>query len=218
MLDFRIKICGITSVTDALMVAETGADAIGLNFYSKSKRFQPDSNITQAIVAKVCDRVKLVGVFVNPSAQEVYECFERFGLHYIQLHGNETTEFANQLGLPVIKAIGIGIKHNDVQHEISRWRSLANVRAIMLDSASENTFGGTGKTFDWESAKSFVDHKLDIVLAGGLSPDNVEKAVNTVRPSAVDVASGVESAPGQKNAKKTRFFVENALRAFGATH
>ena len=200
------------------MAAESGADAIGLNFYAKSKRFQPDPNITQAIVAALGDRVKLIGVFVNPSIQDVYDCSERFRLHYIQLHGNETTDFVNQLDLPVIKAIGIGANQNDVQRELTNWCALSNVIAIMLDSASEKAFGGTGKTFDWEIAKSIGKQERDIVLAGGLTPDNVEEAVKTIRPSAVDVASGVESAPGQKNPEKTRVFVENARRAFGATH
>ena len=219
MLDFRIKICGITNERDALMAVEAGADAIGINFFSGSKRFVGDVRRARAIVSCVNGRAKTIGVFVNSSKQEVAEKFQTLNLDFVQLHGDETPKFAKSIKLPLIKAIGVSSESSHFEISQHRqWIEIENVLGLMLDTVSSGTFGGTGKSFDWKNVQIDMIRDKKIILAGGLTPENVAKAVNVVRPDAVDVASGVEDSAGVKNAEKTRLFVQNAVQAFASSH
>jgi phosphoribosylanthranilate isomerase len=219
VLDFQIKICGVTCSADAKLAIDLGADAIGINFCTKSQRYVADSNTASEITAAVGKRAKTVGVFVDSNRKEILRCFTQFRLDYVQLHGNETPEFAKTIGFPVIKALPVG--SNDFEalaKQIKVWQSLDNIHAVLLDSTASGQFGGSGTSFDWKRVREAIDCPKPLILAGGLNPDNVFEAVNTFCPDAVDVASGVESMPGIKNVEKTKLFIENARLAFNTAH
>jgi phosphoribosylanthranilate isomerase len=216
---FRIKICGITTPSDAQMVAAAGVDAIGLNFYSKSPRYLLFER-AEEIVASTPDGLLHVGLFVNCDAAEVCRVHDELRLGAIQLHGDETPEYLQQLGdRPVIKAFRVGagglapvFRFLDRCHRLGRGPNL-----VLLDSLVGGTFGGSGLTGDWDSAAEYGAHPNlpPLVLAGGLNPENVEQAIQAVQPSAVDTASGVENAPGRKSAERVAAFVRAAKKAFG---
>ena len=193
----RVKICGITRSEDALLAAQLGADALGFNFWPKSKRFiEPEA--ARAIVAKLPPFVVPVGVFVNQPEDEIRSAAARAGVEVIQLHGDESPEFCTRFNLPVLKAIRV--------EELRSLAALASyeVSGFLLDTPSRG-FGGSGRPFDWTLAEG-ISECGSIILAGGLTPENVAAAIQAVRPWAVDVASGVESSPGVKDpAKLTRF-------------
>lgn len=200
----RVKICGVTRLVDALAAVALGADAVGFNFWPRSKRYLPPAQAC-AIVRRLPPFVVAVGVFVDPTRDEVLRAVEASGVGVAQLHGDESPELCLSLPLPVLKAI-----------RVADGRSLAqlasyDVSGFLLDAPSAG-YGGSGLTFDW-SLVAEVARELPIVLAGGLTPDNVADAVRSVRPWAVDVASGVESAPGVKDHEKLRRFVEQAKEA-----
>jgi phosphoribosylanthranilate isomerase len=215
---FRIKICGITSVEDALAVAQAGADAIGLNFYPASPRWI-DLNTAQEIVDALPTGVCKVGVFVNAPAAEVCETFDRLGLHIAQLHGDEPPEFLPQLGhRPIMRAFRCGehgplpaIEYLQQCAEIGRVPEL-----ILMDAFRPGHYGGTGAQINW---LTLVDHQLHpelppLVLAGGLRQESVAEAIQMVGPAAVDTASGVERSPGHKDHRLVAGFVRAATRAF----
>ena len=214
---FRIKICGITKPDDACLVAEAGADAIGLNFYAKSKRYVA-REIAKEIAAELPASVAKVGVFVNASAGEIRELASEVPLDYVQLHGDEPTEMIAELApLQVIRALRIRDSSLEpVQSFLDASGLTPNLKAILLDAYSSSEYGGTGQSLDWEaladSRELFRD--LAIVLAGGLTPDNVAQAIRLAQPFAVDTASGVESSPGVKDAQKVKAFVQNAKKVF----
>lgn len=218
---FTVKICGITRTEDAVVAAEAGADAIGLNFYAKSPRCV-SIETAKAIAQAVAGGPLVVGVFVNASAAEIAETVSAVPLGAIQLHGDEPDELITQLpsGVPVIRAARIGAE-GWVTAELymyafaERGRPLA---AILVDAAAEVLpggkviYGGTGRQLDW---KQVADNRAmlasaPLILAGGLTPVNVAEAIAVSRCDGVDTASGVESAPGLKDHQMVRAFVTAA--------
>ncbi len=197
----RIKICGIKTVKDALAAMEAGADLIGFNFYPKSPRYI-DVGICRNIMSVMRQRghVTYVGVFVNASVEEVYATMETCGLSLAQLHGDETPEMLRALNGKAFKAFR-GIPSDITGYERNE------APALLVDAAVKGVYGGSGVTADW-SAASELAKKYPLLLAGGLTPQNVADAVRQVKPWGVDVASGVESAPGEKDARKMSAFVK----------
>jgi phosphoribosylanthranilate isomerase len=201
----KIKFCGLTSLPDAQLAVQTGAWAIGLIFWPRSPR-RCDLEDAAEIAAALKRQVEIVGVFVNPTLDEVARTADAVGLTMVQLHGEEGPAFCaeagRRTGCKVIKAV--------------RVRSRADIQSMssfhtdyhLLDSYIAGVPGGTGETFAWEIARG---HRgaVPVILSGGLNPDNVAEAISVVRPFAVDVASGVEFSPGRKDPDK--------LRAFAAT-
>lgn len=201
----KVKICGITNPQDARAAVEAGADALGFVFYRKSPRFaQPD--VVKAIVAALPPLVLPVGVFVNEEAATVREIMDQCGLALAQLHGEETASYCEALGRPVLRALRLRGPGDLLA--LAEYKGRAQVRGFLVDAYSEE-YGGTGQVADWglasEAAKS-----AKILLAGGLTPDNVREAVQRVRPYGVDVSSGVEASPGKKDHAKVRAFVQSA--------
>ncbi len=198
MRDVKIKICGITRVQDALEAARLGADAIGFNFWPGSRRFVTPS-AARAIVAHLPPFVTPVGVFVNQSEHDVVGIAREAGMRVLQLHGDESPDLCARLPFPVVKAIRV-----DAVKTLAAFASY-EVAAVLLDTPSRG-FGGSGVPFDWSLAEG-VSEIAPVVLAGGLTPDNVAEAIAAVKPYAVDVASGVEASPGIKDLEKMARFV-----------
>jgi phosphoribosylanthranilate isomerase len=201
----QVKICGITSVADALTAAEAGADMIGLMFYEGSPR-----HIFLATAAEI-DRalpplVLRVGVFVNPDPAQVMAAISACGLNLLQFHGDEPSDFCTQFGVMSIKALRV--QSEESLKELENF----NTDAFLLDAYSKSGLGGTGEKFNWDLAIEARKFGKPIFLAGGLTPENVTAAVKQVSPFAVDVSSGVEFAPGKKDAAKVRAFI-GAVRA-----
>lgn len=194
----KVKICGITSVADALLAAEAGADAIGLVFYPHSPRFV-EAGAAREIVRALPPFVSPVGVFVNEAPATVEELCTAAGIRIVQLHGSEEPEYVEQLPeYRVIKAIRVGRAEDLLAARQYR------VSAVLLDSKVEGLWGGSGRSFDWTLARQL---NARIILAGGLAPDNVAQAIRLVKPYAVDVSTGVEAAPGRKDPALVRAFV-----------
>ena len=215
---FRIKICGITSVDDALLVARAGADAVGLNFYPRSPRYI-SFDTARKIVAALPKEIVKVGLFVNAPPVDVCRTYDALSLDLIQLHGDEPPEYLAQLGnRPVMRAFRVKPGHlHPVLEYLARCRGLqAEPKLSLIDSLIPGEYGGTGKTVDWSTAQQYAAQPglPPLVLAGGLTPDNVAEAIAAVRPAAVDVASGVESSPGRKDPAAGRKFVQAADAAF----
>lgn len=201
----RVKICGITRLEDALAAAELGADALGFNLWPGSPRFLPPE-AAREIVSRLPPLVTPVGVFVNQPRAEVMRLAAAAGVALLQLHGDETPDDCQGLGLPVVKAFRVAGPEDLAA--IPAYRSVA---AVLLDSRSDG-FGGSGRAFDWELARRAAGPR-PLVLAGGLSPGNVARAIRAVRPFAVDAASGLESSPGVKDREKMALFVRAAQEA-----
>lgn len=196
----RIKICGITNLEDALLAAELGANALGFIFFAKSPRsVAPEA--AREIIRRLPPFVVTVGVFVDEDAAVVEDLAARAGLDWVQLHGQETPDYCRNLSRRVMKAFRI--KDENSLKGLAPYRGA--VQAFLLDTYKKGQTGGTGETFDWELARQAQDYG-PIVLAGGLTPDNVAQAIATARPQAVDVASGVEAVPGKKDPDKLRAF------------
>jgi phosphoribosylanthranilate isomerase len=190
----RVKICGITNWTDARLAVTAGADALGFNFYRQSPRYiAPDE--ARLIATRLPRRVLLVGVFVNAPTEDVLRAARNVDLNLVQLHGEESPADVQELSesFPVIKAFrvrpGFGGKG------LKRYRGAA---AFLLDGFDAKCRGGTGKTFDWSVAKKAKKYGA-IIVAGGLTPENVAGAIRQAQPFAVDICSGVESRPGRKD-------------------
>jgi len=204
----RVKICGITKLEDARLAVELGAYAIGLNFYSQSPR-----SITPAAAADLIDRlpplVTTVGVFVNWDAEPIVVLSRALRLSAAQLHGDESPSLVDTVTehVQVIKALRIG--QGTPPPPYAKYRSAAG---LLIDAAQPGQFGGTGTTANWHLART-VAQSHRVILAGGLSPENVGEAIRVVRPYAVDVASGVESRPGRKDPAKLRAFFDEVARA-----
>lgn len=202
----RVKICGITNVRDARLAAKLGADAVGFNFYRRSPRFIKPSR-AKAIVAALPPFVTTVGVFVNEDPDRILETCRMCGLDAVQFHGDESpTVVEAVLGIRRIKAIRVRDKRD--LRLCRRYR----VEAYLLDAYVPGRYGGTGETFNWGLARDAQEFG-PIILAGGLTPDNVEEAVVTARPYAVDAASGVESSPGKKDKVLMAEFIARAKSA-----
>ena len=198
----RVKICGITDVEDALHAVGAGADALGFVFHDKSLRYVSPEHAKE-IIGALPSFVQTVGLFVNSEAGFINGISDRCGLDIVQLHGDEPPEYCELIRRRVIKAFRVrDVKSLDT---VRNYR----VAGILLDAYSPHAYGGTGLTFDWEFARRVSEHG-PIILAGGLTPDNVREAVNKVTPYAVDVSSGVESDPGRKDPQKVSDFIRRA--------
>jgi len=200
----RIKICGITRAEDALEAVRLGADALGFNFFRSSKRYISPA-AAAGIVARLRPFVTTVGVFVNQPEAELRAIAAESGIQVFQLHGDEPPDLCARLPLPVVKAIAVD--------QVKTLSSLLSyeVSAFLLDTPSRG-FGGSGVPFDWSLAEG-VSEVAPVILAGGLTPENVAEAIRAVHPYAVDVASGVESAPGEKDPARMARFIDAARGA-----
>jgi phosphoribosylanthranilate isomerase len=201
----RVKICGVTSVEDALMCVEAGADAIGVNFAPRSPR-RIALELARRIVAALPAKVVKVGVFVDATESELRDAIEQVGLGCVQLHGDEPPELVAAFLPHAYKALRV--RGREALALAARYPG----EHILLDAYVPGVAGGTGATFDWTLAAELAQIR-QVTLAGGLTPSNVADAVREVRPFCVDVASGVESAPGRKDRAKVRAFIEAALSA-----
>jgi phosphoribosylanthranilate isomerase len=199
----RVKICGITTPEDGVMAARAGADAIGLVFHPQSPRYV-DSATARAIAAAVPPLVLRVGVFVDPTPPVIAEAIEAGGLDLLQLHGSEPPEAFDALPRRAIKAIRVGASF-DIEQAL---RYDGRAHGLLLDTETTRAQGGTGETFDWSLVQELRQRASYLILAGGLNPENVTRAIKAVRPDAVDVSSGVERAPGQKDPDMVRAFIE----------
>jgi phosphoribosylanthranilate isomerase len=212
-----VKICGITNIEDALMAVEAGADALGFVFYQNSPR-NIDPRVAQNIVAQLPQDLETVGVFVEQSDKQIHETAEEVGLSAVQLHRYEipgsrlktvVNSHPRKLFLAVSAATLFDRKSSlgglDISPEIK-----SDIGAIFLESGSLEQPGGTGRTFDWNRAAviaSSISKDFNLVVAGGLHADNVAEAIQILKPWGVDVSSGVESKPGQKDPAKIRAFI-----------
>lgn len=197
-----VKICGVTNADDATYALKSGADAIGFNFYPSSKRFIVPEKARE-ISEELDISILRVGVFVNPARDYVDATIRQVALNAIQFSGNETPDDVSGYQLKVFKAIHItGV-------ESLAAMKLYGVDAFLLDTHRDGDFGGTGETFDWDVARKAKQFGK-VILAGGLTPENVSAAVRLVRPYGVDVSSGVEARPGIKDHKKIRDFIRRA--------
>lgn len=197
----KIKICGIKTVTDALAAMEAGADLIGFNFYPKSPRYIDVGKCRDIMsVMRKYGHITYVGVFVNASAGEIRATMETLGLSLAQLHGDETSEILNALDGIAFKAF------RGVPQSLDGFARHA-APALLVDASVKGAYGGTGVTADWNAAAELAK-QYPLLLAGGLTVENVAEAVRQVRPWGVDVASGVESRVGSKDANKMKAFVQ----------
>jgi len=205
-MNTRVKICGITSVADGQAAAEAGADLIGLMFYEPSPRYV-SLDAAAGIARALPPEVQRVGVFVNPTTELVRRAIGECQLSLLQFHGDEPPDFCTQFGLMSLKAFRI--------RDAASLDALPNYAtdAYLLDAYSPEARGGTGEKFNWDLAVEAQKFGRPIFLAGGLTPANVAAAVKQVQPFAVDVSSGVESAPGKKDPVKVRAFIQAARGA-----
>lgn len=206
MSNVRSKICGITRIEDALAAAEAGADAIGFVFYAKSPR-AVDVRQARAIIAELPPFVTTVGLFVNASRCELNEILEVVALDLLQFHGDETPQDCEGYHRPWIKALRVR-PSDDLEAACQLY---AGARGILLDTYVAGVPGGTGEAFDWSLVPAHLSKP--IILAGGLSADNVGQAIAQVRPYAVDVSGGVERAKGIKDAAKIEAFMQAVKQA-----
>jgi len=200
---YRAKICGITNIEDALVAVTAGADALGFILYRKSPRYV-DSTMVQRIVAQLPPFVVPVGVFVNEDIKVVRDVMDTCGLALAQLHGEEPATYCRELSRPVLKVLRV--KDRSTFLSLAEYQGRAEVRGFVLDAFSDETYGGTGQVIDWGLARE-VAQATTVVLAGGLTPENVGQALRAVQPYGVDVSSGVEVAPGKKDHEKVRAFL-----------
>ena len=202
----RVKVCGITRPEHASAAAGAGADAIGLMFYEPSPRYVTPAR-ARAVCAALPPLVSVVGVFVNPQPGEIETVVEGLPVDLLQFHGEEPPELCAGTGKPYVKAVRVRSR-DDIVKAAARY---TDARALLLDAHHDALWGGTGSRFDWSVVPDDVGRP--IVLAGGLTPANVADAIRLVRPFAVDVSGGVESAPGQKDAESIERFMKEVASA-----
>ncbi|HET6654968.1 MAG TPA: phosphoribosylanthranilate isomerase [Gammaproteobacteria bacterium] len=200
----RIKFCGLTRAEDAAIAARLGADAIGLVFYPPSPR-TVTLDQARAVIEALPPFVTITALFLDPERAEVERVLEVVPIDLLQFHGDESPAFCESFDRPYIKALPMA-DNIDLNAAARNYR---RARALLLDAHARGEAGGQGKTFGWRR----LELPLPVVLAGGLAPDNVGRAIETVRPWAVDVSSGVESSPGIKNRVRMAAFVEEVNRA-----
>jgi len=202
----KVKICGITSLADGRAAAEAGADALGFMFYEPSPRYV-SLEAAAAISRQLPPSLLRVGVFVDAPADLVFRAIGQCRLNLLQFHGGEPPAYCLQFGLRSMKAFRL--------ESVVSLQRLADypTDAWLLDAAAPGKLGGTGQTFNWDLARAAQQLGRPVFLAGGLTPENVAEAVRRVRPYAVDVSTGVESAPGRKDPAKVRAFVQAAKAA-----
>ena len=201
----RVKICGITSPEQALMVQENGADALGLVVYEKSSRYV---NLEQAakIRASITSDCLAIVLLVNPSESLVKQVIEQVKPDFIQFHGDETPEFCHQFDFPFIRAVRMR-EGLDINAEVAAYNAEGG---FLFDAWSDDLYGGTGHSFDWSRLPTSTDYNL--ILAGGLKPENVAEAIAKTKPYMVDVSGGVEASPGIKDPIKVKAFVAEAKK------
>jgi phosphoribosylanthranilate isomerase len=202
----KIKICGITNAEDAAVAVSAGADALGFVFYRKSPRFV-EPCVVRSIVAGLPPFILSVGVFVNEDLSVVRTIVDECGLTLAQLHGDETAEYCDSLGRPVLKALRM--KDRGAVSTLADFQACRHVRGFLIDAFSEQAYGGTGHTTDWALAAEAA-RSATVLLAGGLTPANVSGAIRQVGPYGVDVSSGVEAEPGKKDPAKLKAFIQAA--------
>lgn len=208
-----VKICANTSLEDALLAVEAGADAVGFVFAPSPRRVTVEQ--VAAIVPQLPAHVEKIGVFVDAPLEEIAAAVRACGLSGVQLHAGIGAETAANLrsefgtSLKILRVVHFG---PDAMAEAQAYAADANVDGVLVDSRTATVVGGTGIAFDWDEAARtvFADGKLRLIAAGGLNPENVAEAIRMLRPWGVDVASGVEAAPGRKDADKVKAFVRNA--------
>ncbi len=205
-MSLKIKICGITNLEDAQLAVQAGADALGFIFYPQSPRFV-EIQVVKSIVNQLPPFVLPVGVFVNEEQSMVQNVMDVCGLALAQLHGEESPAYCESLGHPVLK--GIRLRDRTSFLALAEYKGRAGVRGFVLDAFSESAYGGTGEIADWNLAAEAA-HAAPILLAGGLSSENVQEAIQQVQPYGVDVSSGVEARPGQKDPNKVQAFIHAA--------
>jgi phosphoribosylanthranilate isomerase len=216
-----IKICGTTNLDDALLAVDAGANAVGFVFYEKSPRCV-SVETAQKINQKLPERVEKVGVFVDASCDEISKAVNRAGLTAVQLHGKRSQESVWQDPRPVRESVGVSkvipMVPSDALKDANGGVFFSNrieIFALLIDSQVNGSSGGTGSTFDWESARGMVQAlslSFPVIIAGGLGPANAAKALEIFQPFGVDVASGVEQMPGKKDPDKVRAFVRAVRR------
>jgi phosphoribosylanthranilate isomerase len=201
----RVKICGITSSEQAQMAQQYGADALGLVIYEKSPRYV---NIEQAakIRASMTSDCLAIALLVNPSESLVRQVIEQVKPDFIQFHGDETPEFCHQFDFPFIRAVRMR-EGLDIDAEVAAYKAEGG---FLFDAWSDDLYGGTGHSFDWSRLPTTTDYQL--ILAGGLTANNVNQAVAMTRPYMVDVSGGVESSPGVKDPQKVKAFINEAKK------
>jgi len=214
---FRIKICGVTRPEDAAHAVSCGAEAIGINFFPGSTRFVPMVRARE-IVAVVAERAEVVGVFVNEAPETIVSICGRLGIRRVQLHGDEPPGDASRIPLWRIKAV-----HADRAEGLPALLAYP-CEAFLFDAGGKGAYGGTGRELAWgelggrfpgiAGARGPGGPRKPWILAGGLTPSNVERAILAARPFGVDVASGVESSPGRKDPGKVKSFIERAKAGF----
>ena len=198
----KVKVCGMTNLGDALFAVECGADAVGFIFYKKSPRYV-SAKIVKNIVAQLPPFTETVGVFVNESADKINRIAESCKLDRVQLHGEESPALCKRIRHRVIK--GVRVKDASSLSALESYKEC--VGGFLLDSYVEDKHGGTGKVFDWKLAHR-AKKSGHVIVAGGLTPDNVSEAIRQLRPYGVDVCSGVEKMPGQKDPAKVADFLK----------
>lgn len=208
-MELFIKICGITNLEDARSAVSYGANALGFMMYEKSPRKIVKEEVLE-IIKELPEEVIPVMVFVNPSSEYVERCLEVSSKLIPQFHGDETPAFCSSFGRDFLKALRVSGKE-DLQ---TIFESYSKSWMLLLDSYQKNDFGGTGKTFEWKNLKGKELNK-PYLLAGGLNPKNVEKALSLVSCAGLDVSSGVESSPGKKDSIKLKKFIETARNFSG---
>lgn len=201
----KVKICGITQLDDALYALEQGASALGFVFYAPSSRYI-DAEQAQAIIQQCPPFFTAVGLFVNADKKQVQSVLQRVKLSLLQFHGDEDDAFCAQFNLPYIKALRVRNTQDLVAHNLR----FPNALAFLLDTYQSGQYGGTGKAFDWSLIPPL---SKPIILAGGLTTENVAKAIAQVRPYAVDVSGGVEQSPGKKDKQKIQQFMYEVQHA-----
>jgi phosphoribosylanthranilate isomerase len=212
-----VKICANTSLADAQLAADAGADAVGFVFAPSPRRVTADQ--VAAITPHLPASIEKIGVFVDADFATVAATVEQCGLSGVQLHSRGASGLSSQLrqrfgpSLRILRVVHFG---EDASEQLHAAPADADIDGVLVDSRTATAIGGTGIAFDWQEARATIfsgDSKLKLIAAGGLTPDNVAQAIATLNPWGVDVASGVESSPGLKDAQKVRAFVTNARKA-----
>ncbi len=202
----RVKICGITNYEDAYAATQLGADALGFVFFQGSPRCIQAKD-AQAIITQLPMFVSAVGLFVNASAEDVLNTLAQASIDILQFHGDESPDFCRQFNRPYIKAIRVK-NQQDIENAMLQF---ADARALLLDAHVDGVFGGTGKTFDWQTLPE--RWRMPWILSGGLGPHNIKEAIESTGALAVDVSSGVEQQAGQKDIEKMKKFIKGARHA-----
>jgi len=203
-----VKICGMTNVEDALEAASLGVDALGFIFAPSPRRVEPSA--AREIIRRLPPGILKVGVFVNEALEEVRRLVDYCGLHMVQFHGQEPPAYCRQMPLPVIKALRV--KSRESLQEMEQYA----FASILLDAWDPQKAGGTGEPFCWQWVLEACP-KRNFILSGGLNPENVYRAIRQVRPSGVDVCSGVEKTPGKKEKAKMHEFIKEVQKADAST-